>query len=196
MLDHYEAELRKWNRAINLVSPQTLSSIWQRHILDSGQLDAQIPTKAKTVVDLGSGAGLPGIVLAILSVEKHPNRTHVLIESDQRKCAFLTKISADLPVNTKIYARRIEDVSPLRAEVVTSRALARLTKLLSFGAHHLSEDGICLFLKGEKAEEEISEASKTWSFSCKKIESITERSSAILQIGEIRRIGLEDDQIT
>src|SRR3954447_3134702 len=149
--------LRRWQRTINLVGAGTLHNPWRRHILDSAQLVHLLPEGARRLVDLGSGAGLPGLVLAILGIpEVH------LIESDRRKAAFLREAARATATPVTAHARRIEAAPPLAADVVTARALAPLPNLLPLAARFATPATRCLFLKGRQAETELTEAARGW----------------------------------
>jgi 16S rRNA (guanine527-N7)-methyltransferase len=150
-LESYATLLVKWQKAINLVARDSLPDLWRRHMLDSAILWPLIPPEAQVLVDFGSGAGFPGLVLAIMGApEVH------LIESDTRKCAFLAEAGRHFaPGRVKIHRGRIEAVPPLAADVVTARALADLDTLLGYAVRFLKPDGVCLFLKGRKAEDEL-----------------------------------------
>lgn len=174
----FEALVRKWQPAVNLVARSTLGEIWQRHILDSAQLWPLLPPGTRTLVDLGSGGGFPGLVLAVLGVpEVH------LVESDQRKAAFLREAARCTGVSVKVHATRIEAVAPLSAEVVTARALAPLTDLLGYARRFLGPTGTALFLKGARLEEELTAAARVWDIrSVETIESITDRSGVVVRL--------------
>ena len=146
------ALLAKWQAKINLVGPTTLRDPWRRHVLDSAQLMPLLPESTRTLVDLGSGAGFPGLVLAILGAPD----VH-LIESDHRKVAFLREVAAATGTKISIHCRRIDEVPPFSAQVVTARALAPLASLLPLALPFLGIGGICLFPKGEHAGHEIAE---------------------------------------
>lgn len=186
MLDGYYELLKTWNAKINLVGKGTLQDIWQRHFADSAQLFG-IPGKPGRWVDLGSGAGFPGLVIAILAQESGKYEV-TLVESDQRKAAFLRVVVRELGLRVTVLAKRIEDVEPQNAEVVSARALASLSKLLEFAETHLSTEGTALFPKGEKADAEIAEALEQWRFRCEKHPSVTDARSSILSIGGISRV--------
>ena len=171
--------LIKWNATVNLVSKTSINEIWSRHILDSVQIFNYGSTAAHWA-DLGSGGGLPGLVVAILASEKAPNMLVTLVESDQRKAAFLRHVSHLLAVNTHIVSDRIEAISPLGANIVSARALAPLPQLCAFASRHLAADGLAIFLKGKSAQSEIAEARKSWHFSLESQASITEPSSSVL----------------
>jgi len=176
-LDAYVALLRAWNRRINLVGGSTMGDPWRRHILDSAQLLPHIPTFAKVVVDLGSGAGLPGLVLALLS----GRQTH-LVESDQRKAVFLREAVRITGATATIHAVRAESLRKVAADVVTARALAPLADLLGLAAPLLAPNGRCLFLKGRTAEEELTLAAKTWKMTARSLPSISDPGGTLLII--------------
>ena len=146
----YLTLLEKWQRRINLVSNSTLSDAWQRHILDSGQLAVYYPPQTRQVLDVGSGAGFPGLVLAIMG-----GVTVDLVESDQRKAVFLSTVIRELGLTAKVHNHRIEKMPNLRPDVITARALAPVPKLLNLIETQLHPDGVCLFLKGASVEDEL-----------------------------------------
>jgi 16S rRNA (guanine527-N7)-methyltransferase len=155
-LSRYLELLRRWQAAINLVGASTLADPWRRHILDCGQLAPHVPGTAGTVLDLGSGAGLPGLVLALLGV-----RDVQLVESDRRKAQFLREAARATGAQVTVHATRIEQLE-LRADVVTARALAPLPRLLGLASHVLAPHGLCLFLKGRSALDELTAARQSW----------------------------------
>ena len=131
-LDEYAALLRKWNSKINLVAPSTISEIHRRHLEDSAQIYPHIPEAAQTVVDIGAGAGLPGIILAILAKESRPDLKFVLVESDQRKATFCRTAIWTIGLSAEVKAQRIEALDRLNADLITARALAPLSRLLEY----------------------------------------------------------------
>lgn len=174
-LEIYAALLEKWQNSINLVSKNTLPDLWQRHFLDSAQLYPLVKDKTGTLVDLGSGAGFPGLVLSILGkADVH------LVESDIRKAVFLREVSRACDARVTVHACRIEEASIRGAATVTARALAALPQLLDYAAPLLAEDGICIFLKGRTAEDEIITAQEKWDFSIEKQEGATGDGGAVL----------------
>jgi len=185
-LERFVALLEKWNRSINLVSPQSLSEVWTRHILDSAQLAPIFDDSVANAVDIGTGGGFPGLVLAILFKHSASKRHVTLIESDQRKCAFLMTVSSTLKLNTTVIAKRIEQAAPSQADVLTSRALAPLSQLLGYAHRHLKPDGTALLLKGRAVESEIEEALASWSLELKRKESRTTHDGVILEIKNLR----------
>jgi 16S rRNA (guanine527-N7)-methyltransferase len=181
-LNTYADLLRKWQRSINLVGPRTIDDLWNRHFTDSAQLLPLIPPSARVLVDFGSGAGFPGLVLAILGVaEVH------LIESDQRKATFLREVARATGTPVTVHAKRIEQVAPFPADVVSARALAPLGDLLGFAAPFLHPDSLCLFPKGQMAEDELTAASKTWNINVDRIQSVTDPSATILRVSQVSR---------
>jgi 16S rRNA (guanine527-N7)-methyltransferase len=181
-LNIYADLLRKWQRSINLVGPRTLDDLWNRHFTDSAQLLPLIPPSARVLVDFGSGAGFPGLVLAILGVPQ----VH-LIESDQRKSTFLREVARATGTPITIHAKRIEQVAPFPADVVSARALAPLGDLLGFAAPFLGPDTLCLFPKGQMAEDELTAASKIWNMNVDRIQSVTDPSATILRVSQVSR---------
>ena len=182
-LEAFEALLAKWTKTINLVAPNTVSSIWERHIIDSAQVYSISPKAWSNWVDLGSGGGLPALVVAILDGGQHPL---TLIESDQRKCLFLNTVRRELSLNVLVKPERIENANPKYSDILSARALAPLPKLFEFANTHLSNDGTALFSKGEKYQEELDAANENWFFECVEHTSITNPASRILEISRIR----------
>jgi len=179
-LQTYLRLLEKWQPRINLVGPATLRDPWRRHLLDSAQLLPLIPESARRLADLGSGAGFPGLVLAILGVPD----VH-LIESDHRKVAFLREVAAATTTPVTIHPARIEAVPPLQADVVTARALAPLARLMAYGLPCLGPKGVCLFLKGEQADEELAAARTEWSMVIERFPSRSDPSGTVLRLSAI-----------
>ncbi len=187
-LKHYEALLLKWNPKINLVSKATLNQIWERHILDSAQIFKQSDQKTVNWLDIGSGGGFPGMVLAILSKQFAPDRMITLVESDQRKCAFLRTVARETDCKVQILSERVEKLTSMNADVLTARALADLSKLLEFANLHLSPSGTCLFLKGVNWKKEVQAAQDSWRFEYEAIKSETSEEAVILRINGIEHV--------
>lgn len=181
-LKAYADLLMVWNKKINLVGPATVPDLWTRHMLDSAQLFPLIPAGTRTLLDLGSGAGFPGLVLAIMGVPG----VH-LAESDQRKCAFLREAARIAQAPVTVLAKRIEEVSPFPADVVTARALAPLAELLDWSAPFLGENSLCIFPKGQNVEVELTQAYKRWRITVDRRPSRTDPRGTIVCIGEVRR---------
>ena len=186
-LRRYQELLARWNSKINLVSRKTVPDTWTRHIVDSAQLWGQC-TEFAEWIDIGSGAGFPGMVLAIIASEKRPGARFHLVESDVRKCAFLRNIARETNTTVRIHAKRAEELSEIAADVVSARALASLDRLLILAKPLLIPGGHCLFLKGQNCDTELSEARKSWKFDLKMTPSVTEQQSSILRIGELERV--------
>lgn len=187
-LDIYAALLNKWNPAINLVAKSTLAGMWTRHFLDSAQIFDLAPPSSKHWVDIGTGGGFPGMVVAILAAETRPNQQTTLVESDLRKATFLRTVARKTGVRVNVLSERIENVLGMGVDVLSARALAPLTQLLSHADQHLGKKGIALFLKGAHHREEMSEALKTWRFEVEEIQSTTDTQAVVLKIGGITRV--------
>lgn len=187
-LETYSALLTKWNPKINLVSKSTIEDIWTRHILDSSQVFDMAPAEANSWVDIGTGGGFPGLVVAILSKELTPDRVVTLVESDQRKCAFLRTVARETGCAVTVLADRVEKLVGQKADVLSARALASLDVLLGFADLHLSSGGICLFPKGLTWEKEVAQAQAAWNFKVEAIRSETNEEAVVLRISEIKHV--------
>lgn len=183
-LEIYAAMLEKWQKAINLVGPATLPDLWRRHMLDSAQLFPLIPSEARRLADLGSGAGFPGLVLAIMGAPDVQ-----LIESDQRKCTFLDAVARETGTRITIHRKRLEDCAGLNADVITARALAPLDKLLNYARPLASKSAICLFLKGQTADTELTEAKSVWYIEGEIQPSATHSDASILILRRFEKEG-------
>lgn len=185
-LDAYAALLRKWSRAINLVAPSTLDHLWTRHILDCGQLWPLAPASATRWLDLGSGAGLPALVIAILAAERRPGLTVTAIESDARKCAFLREAARAANARLAVLETRIEAAPAAPFDVISARALAPLPRLLAWADRFRAADAVLLFPKGRAAQSELTEARKSWHMEAEALPSVTDSAAAILRITSLR----------
>lgn len=175
----------KWTRRINLVSPSTVDSLWVRHTADSVQLFPLIPKAVRSVVDLGSGGGFPGLVLAILLRQDRSGCRVVLIESDQRKAAFLREAIRQTKAPAEVVCARTMEVAPLGADVVTARALAGLSSLFGLVSHHLGSRGVALLPKGAAFEDEIAAARQNWAFDLEVFPSQTDEKARILRVTQL-----------
>lgn len=184
----FEQTLLKWNPKINLVSKASLEHLWDRHIVDSAQIFRCITGEPKKWVDIGSGGGFPGIIVAILAAEKLPDLKMTLIESDQRKSAFLRSAARECGVSVEVISKRIEQVEPQEADVLSARALADLSLLLEFTDLHLAKSGFALFPKGERWKKEVDKAREQWRFDVEPITSLTEADAVILKIQGVARV--------
>lgn len=183
----YTALVRKWNSAINLVASSTLDELWTRHFADSIQLYEFAQPRGGSWVDLGSGGGFPGAVVAVLAAEKAPDLRVTCIESDIRKCEFLRTVARETGVPFGILSRRIEDSPPQNADYLSARALVALDTLLSHAERHLSPDGTALFLKGKSWQDEVAEARRNWRFDMTTQASRTQDGAALLKVRNIVR---------
>jgi 16S rRNA (guanine527-N7)-methyltransferase len=179
--------VRKWNQKINLVSRNSLNDLWNRHIVDSIQV-FRCAKDWETWVDMGSGGGFPGLIVGILALDENPNGQVALIESDQRKSAFLRTAARECGVTCQVLTDRIERVDARQSDVVSARALASLNTLLGYAQHHLRPQGIALFPKGITWQKEIEEARLEWQFNVEAITSLTEPGAAILKINGVSRV--------
>lgn len=183
-LQIFGALIEKWTKRINLIAPNTVPDIWDRHIVDSAQVYQYADPSWAHWVDLGSGGGLPGLVIAILDPSKRPV---TLIESDTRKCLFLNTVRRELNLNVTVLNERIDAVSIPPADILSARALAPLQDLLGFTANLLKPSGTALFSKGIKYEEELDAALKNWQFEHIAHASHTNPDARILEISRIHR---------
>jgi 16S rRNA (guanine527-N7)-methyltransferase len=181
-LDAFAAVLVRWNATINLVSRRDLPALWPRHIEDSLQLADLLPEGVERGIDLGSGAGFPGLVLAIATGIRMD-----LIEEDRRKCAFLREAARITAAPVTVHAARIETAPVPPAPLLTARALAPLTTLLGYAGRLLAPDGTCLFLKGREADAELAAATADWSLHAERIPSRTDASGVVLRLTAIMR---------
>ena len=180
----YEALLKQWQQAVNLISPKTLDHIWARHFADSAQL-LLLASQRKRWLDLGSGAGFPGLVLAIL-VADQPDARVQLIESDSRKCAFLREVARQTSTPVEIHNARVESTASQlkvgKVDVVTARALAPLGKLLGLAAPFLDAETLGLFPKGRDVAQEIETAEQVWRFRYELVQSLSDHDGRIAVI--------------
>ncbi|MCR9125002.1 MAG: 16S rRNA (guanine(527)-N(7))-methyltransferase RsmG [Rhodobacteraceae bacterium] len=183
----YVQLIEKWTPRINLVSRRSVPEIWKRHIADSLQLWDAAP-EFRLWADLGSGGGLPAMVVAIQAAERAPDASVVMVESDQRKAVFLRTAIRETGVNARVETARAEVLAPLNADVVSARALADLGVLCSLTARHLANGGTALFPKGGTWENEVSTARREWQFDCESLTSKTEPQAAILRIQGVSRV--------
>ena len=186
-LDTLKTLTLRWNKTINLVANSTLPNIWHRHFEDSLQLWEHRPHDAASWLDLGSGGGFPGLVVAALAAQDQPELEVVLVESDKRKAAFLLLAAQEMRLRVSVEAARLETLAAVGAQVVSARALAPLPALLGFACRHLAPSGTLLALKGARYKDEIAAASRTWEFECQVIPSKTDAAAAILKIRSIKR---------
>ena len=181
-LEVFESMLRRWQKKINLVGARSLDDVWRRHFLDSAQL-CRLLGDAKTVTDIGSGGGFPGLVIAIMSAARV-----TLIESDQRKATFLREVSRETGADTNIIAERAETANAIPTEAVTARAVASVEKLLSLAKPWIAPGGQCFFLKGAAVEEELTDARRFWDISFDLVPSLSDPAGSILCVKEFHHV--------
>jgi len=184
-LTRFQAMLAEGNQRMSLVSAASLEGFWDRHAFDCAQLVALAPA-ARTWVDIGSGAGLPGLVIAML-IKRRPGAGVHLVESQTKKCRFLETVAAELSLPAEVHNARAEDLA-IAADVVTARAVARLGRLLEFAQPYLVRGATGLFLKGQNAEAEIAEARRRWRFHVEQIPSRSDPAARILKVERVSRV--------
>jgi len=172
--------LDKWQKSINLVGKQSMPDLWRRHMLDSAQLVRHVPEGARVITDLGTGAGFPGMILALLlDIEIN------LVESSGKKITFLREAARITGAPVSLYHGRIEKVRLPKGNLIVARALAPLDKLLGLATPHLAPGGACLFLKGRTVDEELTTAIKNWKMHVQQFPSATDASGKIMLIQDI-----------
>ena len=187
-LQFYVKRLEEWQAKTNLVAPSTLDAIWTRHIADSLQCYALKP-EALSWVDIGSGGGLPGMVINAMISDKE-GASLAMIESNQKKCSFLRQINRQIGGVAEIYAERIESAAKRipTPEIVTARALASLQKLFEYSSVWLEDGAVGLFHKGRDFERELAECDGLWSFDLVCHSSKLEEGSVILEISNLKKL--------
>lgn len=186
----YHEALRRWQGKINLVGASTMRDPWRRHFLDCAQLYPLIPPGAATLVDIGSGAGFPGLVLAIIAKGRRadgPAPSVHVIESDQRKCIFLNEIIRLTGIGATVHNLRAEVYDGPKGDIVTARGCAPLDRLLAWAAAILDERGHGLFLKGENVGDELTLAAKDWRMTTIEHASRSDSRGVILQVKNLAR---------
>jgi 16S rRNA (guanine527-N7)-methyltransferase len=181
-LKAYAGLLEDWNSRHNLVSARSLEDVWRRHFWDSAQLAPLVPAKAQAIADLGSGAGVPGLVLAEMLRDK---AIVTLFEATTKKCDFLKAAAQSMELSVSVQNTRMEDVTPQLFDVVTARACAPLPELLSYAQHFVGPNSVCLLLKGQNVGAELTEAHKSWKMKVRQIPSLTDPSGVILELKEL-----------
>jgi 16S rRNA (guanine527-N7)-methyltransferase len=190
-LKAYAGLLADWNARHNLVSAKSLEDVWRRHFWDSAQLAPHVPTSAKTLADIGSGAGFPGLVLA----EMLRDRVGVVLyEATAKKCAFLRAVAEKLDLKVDIRNQRVEDSGHTPFDVVTARACAPLDKLLPYAQHLVGSRTLCLLLKGQTVASELTEARKSWRMTVESYPSLTDPSGVVLEVRELTHVSRKASQ--
>ena len=186
-LENYQTLVLEWNSKFNLISKSTEMNIWERHIVDSLQLIKYISKEDKILLDLGSGAGFPAVVLAIARQEFYPDLQINLVESIGKKATFLRTVNEQLKLNMNIYQERIEKLNIEKVDIITSRALASLPKLLEYAKPFCKKETKLILPKGEKWSVENDEAQKQWEYKYEIYDSDTCDVGKILHISDLRR---------
>jgi 16S rRNA (guanine527-N7)-methyltransferase len=180
-LQAYAALLTDWNARHNLVAKSTLPDLWQRHMLDSAQLAPLLPAEARSLADLGSGAGFPGLVLAAM----RPDIAVTLHEATTKKCAFLQAAAQAMGLAVTVQNARMEDLPRQTYDIVTARACAPLPLLLDYASRFTGAGSVCLFLKGQNVGSELTEAAKSWNMQVSQNPSQTDPSGTIVIVREL-----------
>ena len=187
-LETYVALLQEWQQKFNLVSNNSLADVWNRHMADSAQLFKYLNNEVDSVYDLGSGAGFPAMVLAIMAKEKYPHIKFTLMESIAKKTLYLNEVKAKLNLdNVTVINGRSEDLNLPKADVVTARAVASLDKLLNYVFKFTDRQTKLVFPKGKSYQEELEEAKNFWNFKLKVDASQTSQDGVILLLENLRR---------
>ena len=192
-LTAYQALLGKWQKAINLVGPATLDNFWSRHAADSAQILTLAPPNAKTWLDFGSGAGFPGLVLAIMLAEHAPEAHVHMVESDRKKVNFLRTVLRDTHVSASVHHMRIEALAADRpaslaqVDIVTARALASLDDLAGLMAPFVNSSTIALLHKGRDWQDELTACRKNWNMLVETHASCTDAAARIVEISQLAR---------
>lgn len=189
LLDVYHRHVVRWQPAVNLIAKRTLGEIWHRHFADSAQLAQFVPEQARTLVDLGSGGGFPGMVLAIMLRDRPLKIT--LIESDQRKAAFLRDLARAVEIEVVVLSTRIETDAIIhsvgKADVVTARALAPLDRLFALAAPFCCVSSLCILPKGRDVARELEATRREWRFAVELVESETDGDARIALVRNLER---------
>lgn len=181
----YLEVLDAWRERINLIGPGEGRHLWRRHVLDSLQLIADIPADAEKIVDIGSGAGFPGLVIACAMAER-PGASVTLVEKSYRKSEFLEAAIREVGLPARVLNVRVEDKPGHRYDLLTARALAPLTKLLGYGYAWLKPSGKALLLKGRDTAAELGDARREWAFDLTQRTSMSSQEGVVLNIGSIK----------
>jgi 16S rRNA (guanine527-N7)-methyltransferase len=184
-LEAYRLLLIKWSNQINMVGPSTMAHFWERHILDCAQLLPFAGETVSTYADFGSGAGLPGLVIASLLREDRPDHHGYLVESSAKRCGFLREGARILGVGVTLIQQKIELVPPTAVDLVTARAFAPLEKLLTYAYPWSQKGARLIFFKGEDVQGEVAQASTNWSFQSRVKTSVTDSRGCLIEISQL-----------
>ena len=187
-LNHFKNLVIEWNPTINLVSKNSISELWDRHIVDSAQIFTTFRPKSGLWLDFGTGGGFPGLVLAILARHLSPDLRFSLVESDRRKCSFLKRVSRDLSLSVEISNSRVESAGLGKVDYVSARAVSELNDLLFLAESIVSRETMCLFLKGRGYKKEVANAQKNWNFKLRTANSVTSEDGKLLVLRGLERV--------
>ena len=182
LIDKFIDEVKTHNTHTNIVGKSTLKDSWRRHVLDSLQICAHIKNKKKNILDMGTGAGIPGIFLYIVGYSNIS-----LIDSSSKKIKFIQNVSKKLNISPKIYQKRIETLKHIKFDFLISRALANLSKLFFYSHYLLKKETVLIFFKGKTVKQEIYQAKKKWNFFYKTYQSLSDERGRVLVIKNLRR---------
>ena len=181
----YQTLLAKWNKKINLVSKNTLANLWERHFLDSGQIINHVDASGKRWVDVGAGAGFPGLVVALLLRDRKIDCDMILVEKNTKKVFFLNEVIRKLNLNVTVVNKNVESIESLNADILTARAFSELKNLVELALFHRKEKGVCLFLKGENYRFELDKTLNYWFFDYDVFDSLSNSSGKIIRVKKI-----------
>lgn len=181
-LETYHELLVNWQKTINLVAPSTLDEAWARHFVDSAQLYDLAPTVSRKWLDLGSGGGFPGLVVAAIAAEANPNLKMTLVESDIRKCGFMREAARKMNLSVQILTRRIADIPIQSADVISARALSNLATLIDHARPHTTKNTCLLFPKGTSYKDELETIPHDWQINAEIIDSLTNADSVVIRL--------------
>ncbi len=186
-LKSYGDMLVKWQSAKNLVSKSTLPDLWRRHFLDSAQLypllKKHIQTERPVIMDIGSGAGFPGLVLAALNY----GNVHI-VEANSRKCVFMSQVARQTNTHVAVHNQRIEKLSPFPVDIITSRACASIVQLLEWAEPFVNQTTELWFLKGTGVDEELTQAQQTWNMEIDSFISRSDKTGKIIRLRHVKRL--------
>ena len=183
LLDTYIFNLKKHNKHTNLVGDSTLEDPWKRHILDCLQILPTLNNYNSSILDMGTGAGLPGLLLSIMGC-----KNVTLVDSNNKKIKFLEKIKKEMNLKVKIVLDRVENEENEKYDIITSRALANLSKLFTYSHNFLKKNTVLIFLKGKTVNDEILDATKIWKFECHKHVSLSDKGGNLLVIRNLKKL--------
>ncbi|MBT4951261.1 MAG: 16S rRNA (guanine(527)-N(7))-methyltransferase RsmG [Pelagibacteraceae bacterium] len=176
-IEFFISQIINYNKHTNLVGKSTIENIWERHVLDCLQLSKHINEKKLKIFDIGTGAGLPGVLLSIIGY-----KNVLMVDSVKKKTDFIKRVVKELTLSARVQNKRIEKVKGVKQDIIVSRALAPLSKLLTYALLHSEKNTTLLFLKGRSVNNEIEIAMKNFDFDFKKFESVSSGDGCILQI--------------